>query len=226
MKNFRGLKLLGLVTILAFALIFIVSIFVQGQVKIAKKPNKPPAQDEYVWSAVILDGPFSIQGKGSHTYSGDEEAGWLYEDSVTNINVSGSVKAVGRSKSPHLVRSYFLIEIFYPIEGETLHQIRFTENIINKIAPYKPCSACYEDRLHMNLQKINLYNEFFQDLYNIFHIRLFQRWIKRKRHCAFPYCLCDRKITLTVSESISVILQEMNRPIMHGYSYSSILKVP
>jgi hypothetical protein len=135
MKKFRGLKLLGLVAFLSIALVFIGINYSHAQGK--GKGKKPPAQDEYVWSAVILDGPFSIQGRGENIYDGMGGHGSIYDPSVTNINVTGDVKAVGRTKSPHLVRSYFLLEIFYPVEDETLYQIQFTENISNKNATFE-----------------------------------------------------------------------------------------
>jgi len=141
MKNHRDLKILGLVAIVVFAFVFLGLSFVQGQVTTKGKPDKPPGKDdetEYAWSAVILDGPFSIQGRGENIYDDVGGHGSLYDPSATNINVTGNVKAVGRTKSPHLVRSYFLLEIFYPVEDETLYQIQFTENISNKNANFEP----------------------------------------------------------------------------------------
>jgi hypothetical protein len=122
-------------------LVFIGIDFAGGQVKTQDKPPSPPGKDGdeeavYTWSAVILDGPFSLKGKGGYTYSGTEGDGWLYDDSVSNINVSNGVKAVGRTKSPHLVRSYFFLEIFYPVQGESLYQVDFTENISNENAEF------------------------------------------------------------------------------------------
>ena len=46
MKKIRSLKVFGLVTILTFALVFIVFNFVQGQVKTQARPDKPPGKEK------------------------------------------------------------------------------------------------------------------------------------------------------------------------------------
>ena len=68
MKKFHDLKFFSLVVVLTFALVFMGISLVQGQIKIQKKPDKPPGKDlgeKYEWKAVILDTPFStLKGSG------------------------------------------------------------------------------------------------------------------------------------------------------------------
>lgn len=117
MKNSRGLKILGLVAIAAFAFVFVGLNFVQGQVKIQK--GKPPwvGGQDYRWSAVILDGP----GLGLTGAAGDPDRydadlhGWVYDDSESNVDV-----AVMTKRAPvDGVEKYwtsFSLNIFYPVQ--------------------------------------------------------------------------------------------------------------
>lgn len=120
MKKSRGLKIFGLVAFVTFALVFIGIDFVQGQVKTLAKPEKPPGLDkatQYVWSAVILDGP----GLGFKGAAGDPERyngtwpGWVYDDSESNVNVGVEIR-----RAPYDgVEKYwtrFYLEIFYPVQ--------------------------------------------------------------------------------------------------------------
>ena len=92
MKKFRGLKLLGLVAVLAFVLVFVGLSLVQGQVKIQK--GKPPhaIKDNYTWSVVILDG-FDIQVPGPCTYDvGGAYQGWIFDDSDPDVMVRVEIR--------------------------------------------------------------------------------------------------------------------------------------
>lgn len=142
MEKFRGLRLFGLVTILTFTLVLIGFNFVQEQVKTQDKPDKPPGKDkgdevEYAWSAVILDGPFSISGVGNKTYpEEDPKIGWVYNTPHADINITVGVKVV-HPRDPSQVRSYFTLEIFYPVQGTPEYQIDFiTDNITDKVAEF------------------------------------------------------------------------------------------
>ncbi len=115
MKKFHGLKLLGLVFILAFAFVFIGFNLVQGQVKIQK--GKPPhaGDQKYTWSVVILDGPASgIKGIGESTFIPEaKQKGWSFSDSDPNVNVRIETSFSRRSK---LYITVFSFEIFYPAQ--------------------------------------------------------------------------------------------------------------
>jgi hypothetical protein len=117
MKKFRSLRLLGLVTILALAFVFVGLSFVQGQVKIQK--GKPPwaKKQTYTWSAVILDANES----GLKAAAGDPERydstlpGWVYEDSESNVNVGVEIRRAPFSGvTKHWTRFY--LEIFDPVQ--------------------------------------------------------------------------------------------------------------
>ena len=123
MKKFHGLKLLGLVAILAFALVFIGLNFVQGQVTTKGKPDKPPGQDKggkYTWSAVILDELGGIRGTTVDRYieldvNGEMKNGWIYDDSESNVNVGVEIRRAPFSGvTKHWTRFY--LEIFYPVQ--------------------------------------------------------------------------------------------------------------
>ncbi len=113
MKKIRVLRLFGLVAILAFAFVFVGLNFVQGQVKIAKKPTKPPARDNYVWSAVILDESFSsIRGTGDLSYISEvDRYGWSFSDSDPNVNVRVELKR-GSAHVDNRYYTAFYVEIF------------------------------------------------------------------------------------------------------------------
>ncbi len=132
MQNNRGLKILGLVAIVALAFVFLGFNLVQGQVTTKGKPDKPPGKDdetEYAWSSDILDGPFSIQGRGETTYNGLGGNGTLYDSSEGNINITNVVKVIS-PKNPHQVNTNFTLEVFYPVGSETLFQIDFLNDYI------------------------------------------------------------------------------------------------
>lgn len=126
MGKFRSLRLFGLVSILSFALVFIGFNFVQGQVKTQDKPpgkNKPP---EYVWSVVIVDGPFALQGgAGAEEYTDGGVTGLLYDCSQPNIN--SYMRVVGPMQEQY--RTSALFELYYPdiTQGEVSYQVNFTE---------------------------------------------------------------------------------------------------
>jgi hypothetical protein len=110
MKKFRGLKLFGLVAILAFAFVFVGINYAQGKGK-GKKP--PKNNTRYVWSAVILDG-FGIRGVEAERYD-DTWQGWVYEDSESNVNVGVEIRRAPFSGvTKHWTRFY--LEIFDPVQ--------------------------------------------------------------------------------------------------------------
>jgi hypothetical protein len=134
MKKNRNLKLFGLVFILTVGLVLIGFDIVQGQANTQGKPDKPPGQDkepeiEYLWTAVILDGQSSIQGRREHTYTGIEGTGSLYDGSEGNINITNVVKVVN-PKSPSQVRSDFTLEIFHALPGEAPYKVDFIQSEI------------------------------------------------------------------------------------------------
>jgi hypothetical protein len=117
MKKFHGLKVLGLVAIVAFAFVFLGLNIVQGQVKIAKKPTKPPGQDNYVWSVVILDGPaLGLKGIGPPSFIPEVgQMGWSFSESNPNVNVGVEVRRAPFDG----VETYwtrFTFEIFFPLQ--------------------------------------------------------------------------------------------------------------
>jgi len=114
MKKFCGLKLLGLVVILALAFVFIGLNFVQGQVKIQK--GKPPwvGAQKYTWTAVILDG-FGIRGIEAARYD-DSWPGWVYEDAESNVNVSVEIRRAPFDDGVEMYWTRFRLEIFHPAQ--------------------------------------------------------------------------------------------------------------
>ncbi|UCE41850.1 MAG: hypothetical protein JSV17_02355 [Candidatus Aminicenantes bacterium] len=114
MKKIYGLKFLGLVAILAAALVFIGIDFVQGQVKIQK--GKPPwtGKQKYTWSAVILEG-FDIRGIEAARYD-ETLRGWVYEDLESNVNVNVEIRRAPFDDGVEMYWTRFTFEIFYPIQ--------------------------------------------------------------------------------------------------------------
>ena len=120
MKKVYDFRVLGFVAILAFVLVFIGHVFVQGQVTTKGKPAKPPGQDKaakYTWSVVILDGP----GLGLKGAAGDPDRydaawpGWVYDDLESNVNAGVEIRrAPFDGVEKYWTRFYF--EIFYPIQ--------------------------------------------------------------------------------------------------------------
>jgi hypothetical protein len=142
MKRNKGLRSFGLVTFLSLVLVFIGIGFIDGQVKTQDKPLSPPGKDkddevEYTWSAVIIKDSIScLQGIGDPTYPEvGTKSGWIYDSSHADIDVSNGVKVV-TPKNPRQVRSYFTLEIFYPLQGLPEYQINFTNNIDDKFAEF------------------------------------------------------------------------------------------
>jgi hypothetical protein len=137
MKNFHGLKILGLVTILAFVLVFVGLNFVQGQVSTKGKPDKPPKGEEYAWKAVILDvSGSSIKGIGTSSYIPEvDQWGWFFSDSDPNINVRVETKRLN-IHGDNKYCSRFYIEIF---EKEQIDfDFPFYNPVFDTDPPYQP----------------------------------------------------------------------------------------
>ena len=124
MKKFRGLKILGLVTALAFVLVFIGIDFVKGQVITQGKPDKPPGKnkgDKYAWSAVILPGSgedaSSIIGLGQLEFIPElGQYGWRFNDSDENIDVFAEIRGPIQSQ----YSAVFILEILYPVPEQNM----------------------------------------------------------------------------------------------------------
>ena len=122
MKKFRGLKLLGLVTILTFSLVFVCINYAQGQGK--GKGKKPPGKDKggkYAWSAVILPGSgvdeSSIRGLGQLEFIPElGQFGWFFNDSDENINVFAEIRGPVQSQ----YSAVFILEILYPVPDQNM----------------------------------------------------------------------------------------------------------
>jgi len=137
MKKFLSLRFIGFVVILVFVLSLIVFNFAQSQVEVQKgKPpgkgkgkGKPPA---YVWSVVIVDGNFALQGgEGVPDYTVDTVtsgpvSGKLYDSSQTNI-----ISRMRVTESQDQYRTSAVFELYYPddTQGEVLYQVDFTEDM-------------------------------------------------------------------------------------------------
>jgi hypothetical protein len=117
MKKVHNHKFFVLLAILIFALAFVSIDFVEGQVKLLKKPPDTPSKDKYVWSVVILDEGetgFGLRGLEMERYD-SSYPGWVYEDSEPNVNVEveiGSAPYDGEIK----YSTRFRLELFYPIQ--------------------------------------------------------------------------------------------------------------
>lgn len=119
MKKFHNLKFFGFLAILTLTLVLVGIDFVEGQVKLLKKPpNTGPAKDKYVWSAVILDNGATGSGlKGldpSRYVVTDTWQGWVYEDTEPNVNVDVEIRSA-------------------PYDGEIKYLTRFTFEIFNPV---------------------------------------------------------------------------------------------
>ncbi len=141
MKKFHGLKLFGLVVILAFAFVFVGLDFVQGQVKTLGKPDKPPGQDKggkYVWSVVILDGAgLGLKGTAGDPDRYDENwLGWVYDDSEPNVNVEVETRHFPFDGN---YQTRFSFEVFNPIQIDfdfIPHGAHFYDNTPNAMCIY------------------------------------------------------------------------------------------
>jgi hypothetical protein len=137
MKKFCGLKLFGLVVILAIVFVFIGFNFVQGQVKTSGKPDKPPKGEQYTWKAVILDtGVSSIMGVGDPSYIPETgQYGWHFSDSDPNINVRVEKKRLN-IHGDYKYCTRFYIEIF---EKEQIDfDFPFYSPVFDTDPPYQP----------------------------------------------------------------------------------------
>ncbi|UCE41849.1 MAG: hypothetical protein JSV17_02350 [Candidatus Aminicenantes bacterium] len=123
MKNFRSLRLLGLVALLAFTFVFVGIDFVDGQVKTLGKPDKPPGKDKgekYAWSAVILpaSGGYlsSIAGFGDPVSIPElnDQLGWLFNDSDENVNVYAEIRGPVQDQ----YGAVFIFEILNPVPDQ------------------------------------------------------------------------------------------------------------